>query len=73
MANLEATINAVNVEPVATFIEDIELINRKARKLKESGYMGINESALFEELETAEDNLKQSMTEMLYPKSKRKR
>lgn len=71
MAQFDKAINAVNVKPVSTFIEDVELINRKARKLKESGYMGINESALFEELETAEDNLKQSMTAMLYPKSVR--
>lgn len=72
MAKLEAVINAVNVEPVATFIEDIELINRKAQKLMSSGYMGISEAALFEELKTAQDNLQNEMTGMLYPKSKRR-
>lgn len=72
MAKFDAVINAVNVEPVATFIEDIELINRKAQKLMSSGYMGISEAALFEELKTAQDNLQQSMTELLYPKSRRR-
>lgn len=71
MAKFDAVINAVNVEPVATFIEDIELINRKAQKLMGSGYMGINEAALFEELKTAQDNLQEKMTSMLYPKSNR--